>query len=467
MRVTDVAHREEQRRRARSRAATASSSSSKRAGQLAIVLHDPIGRSRRASALALAALAHRELVVGASARAFADGSETFLHSFGGGGHEALPALLDALFRPRAALHEPSPLPTLRDVNCTRLEASVRGRLDTTRCANTWASLLSLARAMQLKRAREVLRGERFAAVFVQRFDLLWRAPLPMDRWIDEAAAAGAGAAAGAAAAGAAAAGASAAADAAYAADVATSLPPAAAAAAERPSPTDASSKDDGGTSPLPPLVVLPEHCEPLGMPRGDEDGRAAAGAVASAAEEQAGRESKWKAAWCGGFGGAEVPSTLATPSAVGCTSHTRAVKAELRARMASVHGKRRAEAVRAGAAAVADEDDGRPVPARRAASPGTLGVCSGGLVTPVGRSYFLLDWWLLSTSSAVADAIAAMAAPSFFEHTVEVAAARLASQQPAPTPGCSRRSSWAAACTSRGTSAAGWAATPHSPGPPR
>ena len=65
VRVTDVAHREEQRRRARSRAATASSSSSKRAGQLAIVLHDPIGRSGRASALALAALAHRELVVDA------------------------------------------------------------------------------------------------------------------------------------------------------------------------------------------------------------------------------------------------------------------------------------------------------------------------------------------------------------------------------------------------------------------
>ena len=177
-----------------------------------------------------------------------------------------------------------------------------------------------------------------------------------------------------------------------------------------------------------------------------------------------GAERQWKEAWCGGT----ALSTLASPSAAGCVSQP-----EYTGRHPKRQKQQQQQAT--GQPPPEPEADGRPkagsggigheagnyasseLPIRelwrgRGGSrgpiitayrescfesrelTGTLGICDRRVVTPAGRSYFFLGWWLLTTSSSQADEIGAMADARLFEETAAIIAARLSAVQPAPAP---------------------------------
>jgi hypothetical protein len=205
VRAVDVAHRKEQRRKAAELARQRAGPTLPIRGGLSVVLYDAVGGSSASARnpghrsegddigrLAASALSLRHFVARrSSSRAFAQPAEFFLHTFGRTAGER--QMLDRLHRVTRSWHESSSLAEQSALNCSWLRARLESRIGTpafeaSECRATWSGLLSLQRAVSLKRASELERAAPFAAVFIARLDLLWRAELPFGSWMSVAAA---------------------------------------------------------------------------------------------------------------------------------------------------------------------------------------------------------------------------------------------------------------------------------------
>lgn len=92
------------------------------------------------------------------------------------------AALDALYAPTLSVHE-------RGIPLSRFRCPAP-QFEARYCHRTVSHLLGIARALALKRRHEVARGAKYDAVFLSRWDVLWKIPLrlpelPGWRWAAE------------------------------------------------------------------------------------------------------------------------------------------------------------------------------------------------------------------------------------------------------------------------------------------
>ena len=166
-------------------------------------LQDARRETEELSRLSVAAFSLRMHVCMPATRWFSSGIEIVLHSWSEHANSARATVLDALHLPVAWTHEPCPYSLLVS-NCSLFQH----QLSASQCAQTASVLLSMRRALLLKRQRELSLGTRYAAVFLARLDIVFRMDMPIIYWL-----------------------------------------------------RSASERRSTGTSPARRVVVLPEHCE--------------------------------------------------------------------------------------------------------------------------------------------------------------------------------------------------------------
>ena len=144
-------------------------------------LLDARGEAEELSRLSVAAFSLRMHVCMPARRWFSSGTEIVLHSWSEHANSARATVLDALHLPVAWTHEPCPYSLLVS-NCSLFQR----QLSASQCAQTASALLSMRRALLLKRQRELSLGTRYAAVFLARLDIVFRTDVPVIHWLRSA-----------------------------------------------------------------------------------------------------------------------------------------------------------------------------------------------------------------------------------------------------------------------------------------